>query len=326
VNTYLDADLTKAFFVVNENGLIRFASRQLERIFQQSGTELIDQSIFNLVPNWKGLSLTEIFSNQSEDVPLIKIGADNFQKEAYVRLLEVRADESFGDLEDEIKEFVVSIDFDTALIDKDEEIYNDLTSIDSVIDAVKSLKKGNVSPSEHNYSLQTSLESLYRIKYSQLDKLNRVEEASIEFIDPNTIVKSILSELRFHVGFDEITFEVKNKLIQPFSGDFETIYSILKHLISNAVKYRSIEKEAQSHIHVTFSEKDSLTLIEVVDNGIGIHEDEIEKIFNKGYRGSKSTEGYGLGLFFIQRCLARCNGSISVESELNVGSKFLITL
>ncbi|PHR35206.1 MAG: hypothetical protein COA38_02630 [Fluviicola sp.] len=324
VNTYLDFDSTKAFFVTNGNGLIRFASRQLGKMFQQPSTELIDQSIFNFIPNWKGLSLTEISTNQSEETPLMQIGAEDLLKEAYVRLLEVQGDDNFGDLEDEIKEFVVSIDFDTTLIDEDEEIYNNLTSIDSVIDAVKSLKKGNVSPSEHNYSLQTSLESLYRIKYSQLDKLNKVEESSVEFIDPNTIVKSILSELRFHVGFDEVVFEVKNTLIQPFSGDFETIYSILKHLISNAVKYRSPEND--SHIHVTFSERDNLTLIEVADNGIGIREEEIEKIFNKGYRGSRSTEGYGLGLYFIQRCLARCKGSISVESELNVGSKFSITL
>jgi signal transduction histidine kinase len=130
--------------------------------------------------------------------------------------------------------------------------------------------------------------------------------------------------LRFHVGFDAVTFDIQSSLSQSFSCDFETIYTILKHLISNAVKYRSPEND--SKIDVVFTEKEDSTLIEVIDNGIGIHENDLEKIFEKGYRGSKSGEGYGLGLFFIKRCLSRCKGSMSVESELNVGSKFSIIL
>ncbi len=102
------------------------------------------------------------------------------------------------------------------------------------------------------------------------------------------------------------------------------MYSILKHLISNAVKYRSPEDDPQ--IHVIFSENQDATIIEVVDNGIGIHADNLDKIFQKGFRVSKSVEGYGLGLFFIKRCLSRCNGTIAVESDLNVGSKFTITI
>ena len=325
VNTYLNLDTSKSFIVTNSVGTIRFVSQQLERFFQQDASELIDQSVFNFIPSWKGSSIPEIASQNAEERTLSSIGTESNRVEAFIQLAEVApGDEAFGDEEDEVKEFVVSVDFNTSKIDNEEEIYNNLTSIDGVIDAVKSLKHGNISPSEHNYSLQTSLESLYRMKYSQLAKLNKTEELTIEFIDPTTIVKSILSELRFHMGFQEITFEVNNKLKAPFSGDFETIYSILKHLISNAVKYQNPQNDSQ--IHVTFSKNQGDTLIEVTDNGIGIHPDDLEKIFQKGYRASKSIEGYGLGLYFIQRCLNRSKGTISVKSELNVGSKFTITL
>lgn len=325
VNTFLNADPTRTFIVTDENGSIRFISQQLERLLQQPKSELIDQSIFDFVPNWAGLTISEILTNKPQERILGFFGRESDHVEAYIELNPVvLSSEQFSDEEDEVREFVVNIDFDTSNLDKDEEIYNNLTSIDSVIDAVKSLKKGDATPSEHNYSLQTSLESLYRLKYSQLDKLNKVEETSIELIDPNTIVNSILSELRFHVGFTDVTFDVQSKLKQPFSGDFETVYTILKHLISNAVKYRSLEND--SKIAVTFTENNDSTLIEVIDNGIGIPENDLEKIFNKGYRGSKSSEGYGLGLFFIKRCLARCKGAVSVESELNVGSKFSIIL
>lgn len=326
VNTYLNFDTTKAFIVTNENGTIRFVSRQLERFLEQSASELIDQSIFDFVPSWSGQTVSELASQAADKPQLAVISSETSHAEAFIKMIEVpRGDDAFGDEADEVREFVVSVNFDTKQVDQEEEIYNSLTSIDGVIDAVKSLKRGSISTSDHNYSLQTSLESLYRLKYSQLDKLNKTEEVvTTDFIDPTTIVNSILSELRFHEGFEDITFEVNNKLMQPFSGQFEMIYSILKSLISNAVKYRHQDKD--SRIYVRFAENQTATLIEVIDNGIGIHPDDLEKIFQKGYRASNTIEGYGLGLYFIQRSLKRHDGSISVVSELNHGSKFTITL
>ena len=325
VNTYLSAHPTKAFIVVDEEGSIRFISQGLERLLQQPKSELIDQSIFEFIPGWTGSTISDIASSDAGNRNLGSIDTGSNQVEAYLQLDNViLSEEQFSDDADELKEFVVSVDFDLSNIDQDEETYNNLTSIDSVIEAVKSLKKGNVSPSDHNYSLQTSLESLYRLKYSQLDKLNKVDDISIELIEPNTIVKSILSEMRFSPGFDQVAFDVRSSLKESFTGNFETVYTFLKHLMSNAVKYRN--PKSNTEVQVVFSEKNNETIIDVIDNGVGINGNDIENIFDKGFRGSKSTEGYGLGLYFIRRCLSRCNGSISVESELGVGSKFTITL
>lgn len=325
VNTYLSAHPTKAFIVVDEDGSIRFISQGLEKLLQQPKSELIDQSIFEFIPGWTGSTITDIASSDAGNRNLGSIDTGSNQVEAYLQLDNViLSEEQFSDDADELKEFVVSVDFDLSNIDQDEETYNNLTSIDSVIEAVKSLKKGNVSPSDHNYSLQTSLESLYRLKYSQLDKLNKVDDISIELIEPNTIVKSILSEMRFSPGFDQVAFDVRSSLKESFTGNFETVYTFLKHLMSNAVKYRN--PKSNTEVQVVFSEKNNETIIDVIDNGVGINGNDIENIFDKGFRGSKSTEGYGLGLYFIRRCLSRYNGSISVESELGVGSKFTITL
>ncbi|MFK7783934.1 MAG: ATP-binding protein [Crocinitomicaceae bacterium] len=325
VNTYLSADPTKAFIVVDEKGNIRFVSQRLEKLLEQPKSELIDQSVFDIIPSWKGSTITEIEDGEIGNRALGSIDLGSEQMEAYIQLDSViLSDDQFSDDEDEVKEFVISVDFDLSNIDEDEEVYNNLTSIDSVIEAVKSLKKGNVSPSDHNYNLQTSLESLYRMKYAQLDKLNKVNEIQQEQIEPNTLVKSILSELRFSSGFDQVKFNVENTLKESFTGDFETVYTFLKHLMSNAVKYRN--PKTSTEIQVIFSKKKKATVIEVVDDGIGMDKGILDKIFDKGFRGSKATEGYGLGLYFIRRCLKRCNGTISVESQLGLGSKFTITL
>ena len=325
VNTYLSADPTKAFIVVDESGSIRFISERLEKLLQRSKTELIDEPVFEIIPAWAGYSISEIADGELGNRTLGSIDLGSEAMEAYIQLDKVTlSDEHFGDDADEIKECVISVDFDTSNIDEDEEIYNNLTTIDGVIEAVKSLKKGNVSSSDHNYSLQTSLESLYRMKYTQLDKLNNVTETEEELIEPNTLVKSILSELRFLEGFDQVTFNVENKLKNSFTGNFETIYTFLKHLMSNAVKYRN--PRTSTEVKVVFSRRKNTTKIDVIDDGIGIAKENLEKIFERGFRGSNTTEGYGLGLYFIRRCLKRYNGVISVESKLGLGSKFTITL
>lgn len=324
VNTYLSNDPTKAFIVLDENGLIRFASRRLEKMLQMENAEFLDLPIFDFISVWNGKTMDELIANDLGNRIFDYFGNESKQLEAYVQLDAVLlADDQLSDDTDEVKEYVLSIDFDTSNVDEDEEIYNQLTSIDSVIDAVRSLKKGDVSPSDHNYRLQTSLESLYKLKYAQLDKLNKVEPSE-ESIDPVTLVNSILSELRFQADFGKVTFEINNELEQPFTGDFETVYSILKHVISNAVKY-TVSKD-NPKVTIGFSKINNAVRVVISDNGIGIEEDQIDKIFEKGYRGSKETEGYGMGLYFIKRCLARYNGAISVESQPNVGSTFSIYL
>ncbi len=325
VNTYLSKDPTKGFLVLGDNGSIRFASRRLEKILQVQNGELIDLSIFDFVPAWNGKTMSELTSNHLGERIFDHFGNDDKQLEAYIQLdAVILSDDQLSDDSDEVKEYVLSVDFDTTSIDEDEEVYNQLTSIDSVIDAVRSLKKGDVSPSEHNYRLQTSLESLYKIKYAQLDKLNKVEEPSEELIDPKTVVNSILSELRFQTNFEKVEFSINSELSESFLADFETVYSILKHVISNAIKYTAQQENPQ--VTIQFSKVTNAVLVEISDNGIGIEKDQIDKVFEKGYRGSKEGEGYGMGLYFIKRCLMRCNGSIAVESEPGKGSKFSIYL
>jgi signal transduction histidine kinase len=66
------------------------------------------------------------------------------------------------------------------------------------------------------------------------------------------------------------------------------------------------------------------------DNGIGISEENRKRIFDKFYRvghGNRyDVSGYGLGLYYVQQIVERHQGSIAVESTLNKGTTFTITL
>ena len=70
--------------------------------------------------------------------------------------------------------------------------------------------------------------------------------------------------------------------------------------------------------------------MEIVDTGIGIPEEEVAKVFDEFYRASNAREveqdGTGLGLSLVKQIVGRNDGKIWVESQLNVGTKFSITL
>ena len=70
--------------------------------------------------------------------------------------------------------------------------------------------------------------------------------------------------------------------------------------------------------------------IAIKDNGIGIKKDDLKKIFDKFYRVSTGNrhdvKGFGLGLAYVHKIIKDHKGDIRVESELNEGSTFIITL
>jgi len=104
--------------------------------------------------------------------------------------------------------------------------------------------------------------------------------------------------------------------------------NVLFNLMENAVKYRR-ENVPLFLIAKTYNEGDKI-YISIQDNGTGIKKDNLKKIFDRFYRvhtGNRhDVKGFGLGLAYVKKIIGDLNGTIKAESELNVGTKFIINL
>jgi len=104
--------------------------------------------------------------------------------------------------------------------------------------------------------------------------------------------------------------------------------NVIFNLLDNAVKYKKNIGELRLHVK-TWNESDKL-YISIQDNGIGIKKENLKKIFEKFYRvhtgNLHDVKGFGLGLAYVRKIIQDHKGTIRAESELNVGTKFIIVL
>ena len=109
-------------------------------------------------------------------------------------------------------------------------------------------------------------------------------------------------------------------------ADRDRISQVLVNLISNAVKYTPDGGE----ILITLSDAEDSVVFNISDNGAGIPEEEIPYIFERFYRADKSrnrnTGGSGIGLAIVKSIVMAHGGTVNVESRVNKGSNFIVTL
>jgi len=109
-------------------------------------------------------------------------------------------------------------------------------------------------------------------------------------------------------------------------GNQFSIEEMITNLLLNAIKYTPPE----GTIAVNASNSNDVVVLEIADTGIGIPEDEIDKVFDEFFRASNAKkherDGTGLGLAIAKQIIERHGGSISVESQLGRGTTFRLTL
>jgi signal transduction histidine kinase len=159
------------------------------------------------------------------------------------------------------------------------------------------------------------------INYSRNSR-TEIEKVDIHF---EALVNESLQALKYMEGEHICKINVEVVQMGKFLSDNKRILVNLNNLIGNAIKYHDKSKQ-NSYVTISIHSDDSKATIKVEDNGIGIAEDKQLKIFEMFYRGTKFSQGSGLGMYIVKETLEKLNGTITLNSKINVGSTFAVSI
>lgn len=172
---------------------------------------------------------------------------------------------------------------------------------------------------KHLLNLINDILSIQKIKSGQ-------EELFLTEFNLNSSIQEIIDMLKPQADKDNLLI-VFNKCEKDINvtSEYKKFFHIFQNIIGNAIKFTEVGK-----VEITIKQLDNNIVIEVADSGIGIKKDFLEFIFDEFKQGDVSTtkkyEGTGLGLSIAKRYTEMLKGKIEVETELNKGSKFIITI
>ena len=140
-----------------------------------------------------------------------------------------------------------------------------------------------------------------------------LDEAIDEVIAQHKHIKEV-NEIKIH----------KQIAVNEVYTDGLRLKIILNNLVSNAIKYSDKQKNSK-FIKIKTAKVDNHLKIEVADNGIGIKEDALDKVFDMFF-ATNTNLGSGLGLYITKEAVENLNGMISVNSIIDKGTTFLVTI
>jgi PAS domain S-box-containing protein len=214
-------------------------------------------------------------------------------------------------------------------------ISHDLRSPFSSIIGLSSLlteSSENLNP-EESKSIAEMINTSSKSALNLLDTLLEWAKAQTGQINFNAVqlnLKSIIGEvfdtLKGNAEIKQIALNFHQSKVEDIYADKNMLKSILHNLISNAIKFSNSKGKATIYAE----QKGNFIEISVVDNGVGIEMEMIDKLFstNKNIttRGTSNEKGSGLGLLICKEFIQKHNGQIWIESEIGKGSAFKFTL
>lgn len=158
---------------------------------------------------------------------------------------------------------------------------------------------------------------------SRLEMRTNVRE--IKELDVKEIVQDVLNLFQFEIEKKNliVEFDIVEPLVK-LNADQTEIQRLITNLVSNSIKYN----RENGKIEINLSCSSNYIILKVRDSGIGLKEQEKNKLFSEFFRAkneyTKNIHGTGLGLSLVKRIVDSYSGKIEVESEYGVGTEFQV--
>jgi PAS domain S-box-containing protein len=235
------------------------------------------------------------------------------------KLLDISLNEKNAELQkanNELDKFVYSVSHD---------LRSPLLSIKGLLTLVFDMPELNTKVRDYLNMAQKSINRLDDtikeiLEYSRNSRLGLVYET----FNIREMVEHVFDDHKFIVE-DGFRFIAEYEGPEEIFSDKTRMQILLRNIIGNSIKYREKKAEA-SFVCVHFRHTTDKIILTLSDNGEGIPEKNVEKVFEMFFRGSTTGTGTGLGLYICKQILDKLNGTIEVSSKHHEGSTFVITL
>ncbi|TEB05806.1 Alkaline phosphatase synthesis sensor protein PhoR [Pelotomaculum schinkii] len=178
--------------------------------------------------------------------------------------------------------------------------------------------------------INTETERLSRL-IDELLNLSKIEDKKTipnwQTLNISNLIDRAVTILKPRAIEKEITIDVEaSETIPVFEGDADMMCQVLINLIDNSISYT----QSGGEIHIRASAGAHELKVDVQDNGIGIPQESLHRVFERFYRVDKARSrehgGTGLGLSIVKHIIDAHHGTVQVESNLGVGSTFSFVL
>lgn len=162
-------------------------------------------------------------------------------------------------------------------------------------------------------------------KLLTLTRLDSMPQDNTSLVDAGQVVNKVLHMLEPVAAQTQVTLKAELEQDCLIRCSADDLYQICFNLVENGIKYNRPEGEVTVRLH----SKERRVLLEVEDTGVGIPEEEQEKVFDRFYRvdkaRSRAAGGTGLGLSIVRDMVRRHGGTVMLQSSPGQGSSFTIS-
>lgn len=163
--------------------------------------------------------------------------------------------------------------------------------------------------------------------------VNQLDHPEFDFkktnVDLHALLLDVVDQMQIKANQNEIEINYKSDEYLPeILGDYDRLQQLFINILHNAIKY----SDKGDIIDVVSTAEEENIVVSIRDYGVGISEVEQEKIFNAFYRveedraRSEGEGGAGLGLHLVKQIVEKHNGTIQVDSHVNEGTNFIVTI
>jgi signal transduction histidine kinase len=193
--------------------------------------------------------------------------------------------------------------------------------IEAIEDGVIEVNKKELQVCQNQISDLTSIISNMS---SMIDADRDTDEMQIESFDFGNMLKQIQQGLAAQFRNKKIGLEIISDQSVNLVTDKYKLSQAIYNIVTNAYKYT----KENGNVRISYITVDDRLIVKIQDTGMGISENEKEKIFRAYYRSPNGSEekGDGIGLYIVKENIQRIHGGIEVESKLGVGSTFIVNI